>query len=273
MLNVTLNENEIVKSALDGKIDNYNISVVLDVLLKHYYIKGMIDRLQLREQLLDFLKNNYKGYKRPKWEEMITKKVNMFLKITRQNKVNVKLIDIYEIPITKDELSKVNELDDIKLEKLAFVMLVSGKISNIIMNSELGWINKSCTIICKEAKVNLKGDDKTKIFNELYNKGYIEQWQRNDKTNMKVCYIKKDSEVEMVVKDFDCVINYYILWKNKNMIPCEECGKPIVQTNNKKKYCVGCARKIKGVQDRAADIKYKEKLKNEKIEIPFNPLL
>lgn len=242
MLNVTLNESEIINQALEGKYNDNNLTVTLRLLIKYYYLQGMNDRLKLREQILNFLKNNYRGYKRPKWEETVTKMVDNFLRSIRKNKVEVKIVDINQIKITKGELEKIKRLSDIKLEKIAFVMLVYAKISNIVMNSNEGWINIPCGTICKEAKVNLKGVEKERIFNELYKIGYIEQRVNNSKTNIKVCYIDEESDIEMVISDFEGVIYQYLIWNGEKWRRCECCSKWIKPKNNKQIYCNQCAK-------------------------------
>lgn len=247
MLNVVLNETEIIKDALEGKYDPDNITSTLKLLIKHYYIEGIIDDLLLREKILDYLKANYKNYKRAKWEEMISKIVHSFLSTIKRNKIDVEIIDITEIRITEAELNVIEGikdsegLKDIKLEKIAFIMLVYAKISNIMMNKTEGWINKPCGVICKEAKVNLKGAEKARIFNKLYKIKYIEQRKNNSKTNMRVCYINEDSETELVIKDFDGVIYQYLIWKGEKWKRCEVCGKWIkIKGKKPPEYCTTC---------------------------------
>lgn len=260
MLNVTLNESEIIKNALEGNYDSDKIMVTINLLIKYYYINGMNDRLKLREQILNFLKNNYKQYKRAKWEETIIKVVDRFLNTTRKNKVDVKIFDINEIKITKDELIKIQELNNIKLEKIAFVMLIYAKISNIMMNSTEGWINKTCANICKEAKVTLKGIEKEKIFNNLYVLGYIEQRKHNAKTNMKVCYINEESEIEIIINDFEGVVYHYLIWKGEKWKKCEECNKWIkVKSKKPPKYCNTCKKQKQLEWDK----EYRKRLKNQ----------
>lgn len=250
MLNVVLNETEIINNALNGIYNKNQIMIVLKLLMKYYYLKGITDKLELKEKLFDFLKNNYEDFKRPRWEDNISKMIQRFLNLTKKKKIEPRIIDIKEISITKAELENIQALNDIKLEKIAFIMLVYAKISNIMMNNEDGWINKSCSVICKEAKVNLKGIEKEKEFHKLYEKGYIQQRKNNAKTNMKVCYINEDSEVEMIVNDFDNVVYKYILWRNKDMMACYNCGKPIKITTTNNKYCNSCAKEIKKEQTR-----------------------
>ena len=246
MLNVILNESEIIKKALEGDYDKDNITATLNLLLKHYYIEGTTDELLLREKILEYLKNNYKGYKRAKWEDLDYKITRRFLNIIKRNKIDVKIIDVPKIGITKIELETIKNLNDIKLEKIAFIMLVYAKISNITMNNTEGWINKSCSVICKEAKVNLKGVEKERIFNNLYVQKYIEQRKNNSKTNMRICYVNNISELEMVIDDFDGVIYKYLIWKGEKWKRCCECGKWIkLKTfNSKQKYCKVCSIKV-----------------------------
>jgi hypothetical protein len=269
MLGVVINESERIKNILEGNYDREDIGTTLKLLIKHYYLEGMTDKLQLREQLLNFLKNTYEGYKRAKWEDRVTSMVDYFLKTVRRNKLDVRIIDIKEIHITKQELEDISKLNNIRLEKLAFVALVYAKISNITMNNTDGWINKSCSMICKEARVSLKGIEKERIFNELYKIGYIEQRKNNAKTNMKICYLHEDSEIEIVISDFKDVVYKYILWKNKDMIACEGCGKPITPTSPNKKYCGNCAKEILQEQWKQASFKYYHKVENpEDVDVP-----
>jgi predicted RNA-binding Zn-ribbon protein involved in translation (DUF1610 family) len=229
-------------------------------LIKHYYLEGIVSELLLREKILEYLKANYEGYKRAKWEETISKIVHNYLGMVKRNKIDVKIIDITEIDITKQELIIIEYLEDIKLEKLAFIMLVYAKISNIMMDNTEGWINKSCSVICKEAKVNLKGIEKDRIFNELYKIEYIKQRKNTAKTNMKVCYVLEDSEVMITIKDFKDVIYQYLIWKGERWKKCEVCGRWIkVKGKKPQQYCPNCKKNKQLEWDR----EYRKRLKNE----------
>lgn len=273
MLGVTLNESEIIDKALKGDYDSNKIIVVINLLIKYYFKQGVEDKLILSEKILDFLKANYKNYKRAKWETTINKKVSRYLNLIKRKKIEVEITDIKSIGITKDELGKIKELNDIKLEKIAFVMLIYAKISNIMINKEDGWINISYSMICKEARIYLNSIEKLKLFNKLYEKEYIEQRKKNDKTNIKVNYINNNSDIEIVIEDFNNVIDYYILWGNKDMIRCINCGKPTKKKNNKTIYCTKCAKEIKKEKTRniarESMKKLREKQNVKKIEKPL----
>jgi hypothetical protein len=267
MLEVILNENQIVEDALKNKKIDNNPKNTLKALMKHYYCKeGMTDKDKLKEQLIYFMKESYDGFIRSKWETCITNMVKSFFKDISRYKIEVKMVDIKEITITTKELEIISALDDLILEKIAFVMLVYAKISNKIMNNSEGWINKNSSVICKEAKVNSKGNDKLKALNKLYNLEYITQRNKTDKTNFKINYINDDSDIEIVINDFNNVIYEYILWKNKELIACENCGKPIKVTYNKKKYCSGCAKEIERINHKERNKKWYENKISDEIE-------
>ena len=60
---------------------------------------------------------------------------------------------------------------------------------------------------------------------------------------MKINYIDNDSEVEMIINNFDGVIYQYLIWKGERWKRCELCNKWIKIRNKKntsQKYCGSC---------------------------------
>lgn len=256
MIGVIINEQDILNDALEGKFKYSEIGTTLNCLLKYHYLEYIRkeikpNKLELKEKLLDFLKKNYKMYKRVNWEESITKKVNKFLTDVRRKNIKVKINQIDKIEITEEELKVISKLNDILIEKIAFILLVYAKISNLSMDIDItsdnydehsAWVMQSCTTICKEAKINVKGEDKIKLFNVLFNNKMISQRKNGSKTNIQVCYIHNDSEPKIVINDFNEVIHYYLIWKGEKWKRCEVCNKWIKQKGNKVKYCKICKR-------------------------------
>jgi hypothetical protein len=286
MLDIILNEKKIVDEALKNKVIDENPIKTLRVLIKHYYLQGMTDKNILKEQLLYFMSENYYGYKRSKWEKSVENIVSKFLSSIRKYGIQVELTNIESVKITKAELERIKEISNLEafeeldsltkknLEKICFIMLIYAKLSNIQLRSKESWISKSCSSILKEAKVNLKGDEKKRIFYYLYSQKYISQSNSTEKTSMKINYIDVDEESEVVINidNFENVIYYYMNYRGESWKRCEgviegkKCIKWVKVTNNKVKYCSSCAKSIKNEQDKIADKKYREKQKNEKIE-------
>lgn len=266
MLNIINNEEKIIKEALRGRYDIKNISIILKLLTKYYYIKGVKEELKLREEVLNFLETNYKNYKRCNWQSTVYGIVNKFLKSIKIYKIEPKLIKINEVKITKLELENIKNLNNIKLEKIAFIMLVYGKISNQLNNKyEETWVNQEVSNILKESKINANKYDKQLLFYELSKKGYIKECNNITKCGFKINYINEDSEVGMVIIDFDDVVYQYLIWKGERWKKCnyknehdELCSKwfKLKSVNSKQKYCNSCAKKV--LQDQ------KNKWKREK---------
>lgn len=262
MLDIVLNEQKIINAALNDKIIDDIPTKTLRVLIKHYYLQGMEDKITLKEQLLYFMEQNYTGYKRSKWEKSVDGIVNRFIKNINKYKVKIQLTNIESVNVTQSELDKITEirelvdLDDLSkknLEKICFIILIYAKISNQELNNKEGWINKSCSTILKEARVNLKGDEKKRIFNHLYNLGYISQRAANDKTSMKINFIDVEevSDVVITVDDFENVLYYFLNWKGEKWRRCEyvnenkeNCNKwfKLKSPNSNQKYCNICAK-------------------------------
>lgn len=268
MLNVITDENKIVQDALKGEYDENNISTVLKLLIKHYYIKRVINELELREKILDFLKNNYNDYKRGNWENAVYCLVDRFLKSIKRYKIEPKLIKIEDIRITENELNKIKELNNIKLEKVAFIMLVYGKISKqIIHNGEDIWVNESVSNILKEAKINANKKDKQLLFYELSTKGYIQECNKITKSSFKLNYADKNdkSNVTIIINDFEGVVYQYLIWKGERWKRCENCNNKwfkLKSHNSNQKCCNYCAKEIKNKQNLKLWHKNKQKYKN-----------
>lgn len=273
MLDVILNESEVVNDFLKTyKIPKHiKPTHIIYLLAKKYYLDGK-QKEDIYMKILKDIKESYGDkYIYTKWNKIVKNTVNRFFREKSRYNLKIKMNDIKEIAVSENELNKISELNNSVLEKIAFVMLVYAKISKIQLqqdNKEY-WVNKSCSTICKEAKVGLKGNKQKLIMNELYNKKYISMSDNNNKTNIKINYINEKEvkgENDLVITDFDGVVHQYLIWKGEKWKRCEECGKWIRQKNNKIKYCDKCAEKIKKEQNKIADKKYKEKAKSEKIE-------
>ena len=264
MLGVTLNETEIIDGILNKKVFKGNIYNAILLLIKHYHIGGNTDRIDVREKIISNLEEcNDIEFKRVDWEDSISKSIDKLFRDIKIHKTNLKFVDIGKIAITVGEIDNINSLDNKKLRKLAFVLLVYAKISNIILDREDGWINQSYKNIFTEAKVSAKGDDKKLLLHDLYKIKYISQSYKNDSTSLKINYMDKESEVAFYIEDFDFVIYSYLNYIGENWIKCERCGKYFVKNKSAKKtpkYCSVCAKNVEreNVKERVKRFRNKE---------------
>ena len=249
MLGVILNETEIVDNILNKGNYEGNIYNAILLLIKYYHIEGNTDRVDVKENIINNLeKCTNIGFRRIEWEDIISKSIDKLFRDTKIHKTNLKFVDIDKVAITINELNKINSLGNKKLKKLAFVLLVYAKISNVALDRDDGWINQSYKNIFTESKVSAKGNDKKLLLHELYKLKYISQSYKNDSTSLKINYIdnEEDSEIAFYIEDFDFIIYSYLNYMGENWIRCERCKKYFAKNKNAKKmpkYCKECAKK------------------------------
>ena len=262
MLGVTLNETEIVDNILNKGNCEGNIYNAILLLIKYYHIEGNTDRVDVKENIINNLeKCTNIEFRRIEWEDVISKSIDKLFRDVKIHKTNLKFVDIDKISVTVNEVNNINSLENKKLKKLAFVLLVYAKISNVALDRDDGWINQSYKNIFTESKVSAKGNDKKLLLHELYKLEYISQSYKNDSTSLKINYIdnEKDSEVAFYIEDFDFIIYSYLNYMGENWKKCTECGRYSVKNPNAKKtpkYCSVCAREInikKTIENRKQD--------------------
>lgn len=246
MLGVILNEKLIIDNVIKNNDMGDNMSQAIDLLIKNYDIEGISDKIEIKENIIKIMKENDEKFNRSKWDEYITSRVKRYFNSKSKYKTTPKIHQIESIPITNNELFSIHTLKDKKLRKVAFILLVYAKISNLILDREDGWINQSLSNIFKEALVSLKGIDKQKLLHELYELSYI-SLSTNSKTSIKINYIDtcEESEIGINIEDFDGVIYSYLNYIGEKWKKCE-CGKWFKITSKTKQpnTCNMCASKI-----------------------------
>lgn len=248
MLGVILNEKKIVEDFKNDYSLPQAISILdlIKLLIKYYYSEGN-DKDEIYKFIMDDLKNSLEDdFIYTKWNNMVKSNITRFIKLIRMYNINTELTNITEVKITNNELEKIKLLDDIVLEKIAFVLLVYAKITIQQNKNKDCWINQSCITICKEAKVGLRGVEQMRKMNELYIKKYIDMSKINTRTNIKVCFVDdKTSGEGLIIDDFNGVVYRYLIWKGENWKRCQVCNKWIKikgKKDNSKKYCKACAK-------------------------------
>jgi hypothetical protein len=256
LLGVILNETEIVDNILNKGNCDGNIYNAILLLIKHYHIGGNADRVDVKENIISNLeKCTNIVFKRVEWDDTISKTIDKLFRDIKIHKKNMKLVDVDKVAITINELNKINSLENKKLKKLAFVLLVYAKISNVALDRDDGWINQSYKNIFTESKVSAKGNDKKLLLHDLYKLEYISQSYKNDSTSLKINYIdnEEDSEIAFYIEDFDFVIYSYLNYMGENWKKCERCrGCFMVKNikNTSQKYCSMCAKEVIRENDR-----------------------
>ena len=149
--------------------------------------------------------------------------------IVREIKKKVNLIETKEIGFTLEELESIKALNDINLEKVAFVYMYFNKAE---MKIDLSKIFALATFQYKHSRDHGGRDiQREQVINKLIN------------VNLNV-ENKENGELVIKVKDEKEIYLHYLKWRYNNLvITCCECGRLVevkYPNKSKPKYCEFC---------------------------------
>lgn len=151
---------------------------------------------------------------------------------------------IDNIGITQSELDIISSLDDIRAEKILFVLLCMAKQQNISSGFTNGLVKYSLPSLCKTARVSVPTDEREYILYRIIQTGLLSYPKKNDTQCIFVNFIDHDGEGILKIDeiDFQELAYVYLQWKNGGGYDrCEKCGR-LFRKNKYRKYCYECAK-------------------------------
>ena len=205
---------------------------------KYYYSLGL-DRQEVYKSINSYLKERMDKYTPKKWSEMIN---NILDTIEKNGWYN--LIDVDSISITKAEWDTIVGIGNVKLEKIAFVLLCYIKVYRARGSKN----NKMSNISDLLKESGLRAVDENKIlFADLRDLGLIQIGTLRHMF-IKPLYINEESEEYIKIDNFDKVVTYYDEYKNGVKYGrCKVCNKRfkiINRKDNSSKYCNKCKKEV-----------------------------
>ena len=152
--------------------------------------------------------------------------------------------DVGNISITKSELEAISSLDNLRAEKILFVLLCMAKQQRIVYGFTNGLVKYSLPDLCKTARVSVPTDEREYILYELVQSGRLSYPKKNDTCCLMVNFMDDDGEIELVVDEVGCkeLAYTYLNWKKSGGYDkCEDCGR-LFRKNRYRKYCHECAK-------------------------------
>lgn len=161
---------------------------------------------------------------------------------------------IDNIKITRSELEIISSLDNLRAEKILFVLLCMAKQQSMANGFTNGLVKYSITDLCKTARVSVSADDREYILYEIVQRGLLGYPKKNNTQCLIVNFINTD-EVVLELDESDCqeLAYVYLHWKNgnKGYTRCQRCDRWMKQSKTKpKKYCEDCAKVVQTEQKR-----------------------
>lgn len=205
----------------------------LNILTKYLYSKFENDSV-VKGKLIEFCKKNIDHFNNDEWYNIINKTLSFAKKS--------KLITSKEVHITQKELSIITNIEDVREQKVAFVLLVLYKFYNY---KKFEVVIEDLYRLCK---MNINSKTKLKLLQSLTSKNLIDITMGGKRW---VKFSDQDGETVITIKDFDDFIYEHMKYiGEEGFSGCEVCDKAIKLTNNKKKYCRSCALSKKNEQNK-----------------------
>ena len=223
--NLLLGKNKNVKSAIKkiGYITRYNAQVLGKDSNRNY------------NSTVAWMRKHQENFDESSYSNVISKAVKSAKKR--------KLYKIDDVVITKTELEKIQSLDNIRAEKILFVLLCMAKQQAKIMecygtsaNFTEGLVRYTVTELCKMARVSVPADDREYILHYILTQG-------NDTKCLWVNFIDKDGEEALRLNEIDCqeLAYVYLNWKGKEKFKrCTRCGR-LMKSKASDDTCTACS--------------------------------
>ena len=151
--------------------------------------------------------------------------------------------NIDHIKITKDELEIISSLDNLRAEKILFVLLCMAKHQGEVYGFSNGLVKYSLPELCKTARVSVPAADREYILYNIIQHGFIGYPKKNNSPCLMVNFIDYNGDEALYLDEIDCkeLAYVYLNWKNNGGYNrCEDCGR-LFKKNKNRKYCLQCA--------------------------------
>lgn len=160
--------------------------------------------------------------------------------IKRAHKIPFYKID--SIKVTKSELDAISSLNNLRAEKVLFVLLCMAKHQKVSNGFTGGLVKYALPELCKTARISVPADDREYILYEIVKHGLLGYPKKNNTQCLMVNFINEDDEVALDLNEIDCkeLAYVYLNWKNGGGYnKCEKCGR-LFRKSKTKKYCADC---------------------------------
>lgn len=227
------NEKSRIYSIIEDKnIDGVSITQAIWNAAIYYTQLNPADKNDVFWKIVDFMAQNYNGFMYQGYINTINKDIN--------NAYKYKIKDVNTINITKREMDKIMSLNDIRKEKIAFVILALAKYQNAESQRDNDTFYAKTSEIFKFARVVIPAKDRDLYFGFAYKEGLLKQNFSIGYNALTAAFVDHDEdEVVLTLDEYDYLeLAYAFLnYKNGGYKRCDVCGRWFKARSNSAKYC------------------------------------
>ena len=163
-----------------------------------------------------------------------------------------KFRSVNPVMITKSEIDKITSLNDIRKEKIAFVLLATAKYYNNVSFDNNNRMYMSISDLFKLARVSIPCKERAGYLHFAYQEGILVEHTFVG-TNLKIVgFVDNDSEpvIKLGENDYKELAYAYLNYKNGGYKHCKNCGKLFKMHKNSpgRLYCKECGQKEETIE-------------------------
>lgn len=148
------------------------------------------------------------------------------------------------VKVTKKEMDMIAEQNNLRHEKILFVLLCMAKIQRDSYGFDNGLISYNMTELFKTARVSVPVDERENILHEFLKLDLIGLPMKNDTKCLFVKFVdESEDDVSLELNEQDCSELAYAYLKHTGqgkVSRCSKCGKLIKQSKKFGDMCKGC---------------------------------
>ena len=228
----------------------------------NYFIKNLTDKKNYNDIIKFITEHSEVGLTDLELYEL----VQQIIKSVKKS--SLKLVE--HVYITQSELDFISRLNDIKLEKIAFVILCLAKYHNEVSEEPDNCIYFKINEIKNMARINMNKVDFEYFYGNLYDVGALQENNSPTSIISIVNFVSTDANDSIVLElsevDYLELAYVYLSWKNNGdgYARCQKCNRLMRKGKTKpRKYCEECAKTAVKESWREASQKYRDSKKDK----------
>lgn len=216
----------------DGDINGLTVNKAIWNAAIYYTQLNPVDKNYVFWKIVEFMNKYYNDFMYQGYVSTINRDINKAYKY--------KIKDVSSINITKKEMDKIISLNDIRKEKIAFVILALAKYQNAESQRDNDTFYAKTSEIFKFARVVIPAKERDLYFGFAYREGLLKQNFSIGYNALTAAFVDHDEdEIVLTLDEYDYLeLAYaYLNYKNGGYKRCEACGRWFKSKSNAAKYC------------------------------------
>lgn len=216
----------------DGDINGLTVNKAIWNAAIYYTQLNPVDKNDVFWKVVEFMNKYYNDFMYQGYVSTINRDINKAYKY--------KIKDVSSINITKKEMDKITSLNDIRKEKIAFVILALAKYQNSESKRDNDTFYAKTSEIFKFARVVIPAKERDLYFGFAYREGLLKQNFSIGYNALTAAFVDHDEdEIVLTLDEYDYLeLAYaYLNYKNGGYKRCEACGRWFKSKSNAAKYC------------------------------------